>query len=171
MNNNLAPEWINQIENTIYSDKIFSKIGRLLFKASRFESYCKIASSVILAKTNPEILSNNLAFDEFLKTLEEKWLNENITNIKSVLTIQEIKGHLTSARKSRNALCHELTLGLENIFCDSIKEKELEKVIELHTKNIVTGEYYSILIACILTKEILPTMNYIKENIEWVLAD
>lgn len=171
MHNTDAPEWVFQIENTVYSDKIFSQIGRLLLKANRFESYCKIASSIILVKHNTEILEDDNTFNEYIEGLNKKWLNENIKNIKTILSFQDIKGHLTLARKSRNTLCHALTLGSERIFGNLNAEKEFEKEIEKHTKIIITGEYYAILIACILTKETFPTINYIQENIDWVLAE
>jgi hypothetical protein len=165
------PEWSYKIDRTEYTDEIFSRIGRLLYKATSFESYCRIASARILSIDNVNILEDPQAFEQFLEKLQKTVLTHHVQRIQKSFDYEQMNELFKEAIIARNSLAHDLTLGLEHIFGDEDKEDQLEWTINDYTNKIVQAEYHAILVSCILFKTEFPRTTYVDENINWVLND
>lgn len=163
----MNPEYSNNFESTEYTDKIFSSIGRLLYVANIFESYCKVIYTKIKFTDNPELLIDSTKFKKFIKEVQIITLNNAINKTFNDNSI--IKKTLNEARNSRNIIAHELTKDLNNIFEDINREKHLENEITDLANKIVEGEILCIEILTKIFKEQNIKINKHK-RIEWILT-
>ena len=134
------PIFIEDFERTENSDGIFGVIGRALVIATRFDSMCKT-----LARANdlklPTLLSG--ISDNDFDSLVEKALKKSITLDKSISSLglpDDLSVILHNARKARNAVAHDLSVGLHGCVDTKIDESIFLSEVSKYMFDLAHGE-------------------------------
>lgn len=157
-------------ERTECSDELHGIFGRALIVATRFDSMCEAAATMIKIKEN-SIVRVACGEDEY-----EKFVSQIITkhvtldkNIKALGLTDDVSDILHSARKARNCVAHELARGLTG--CLDIKANEkmlIDEVFELIGK-IACGDIVISTLISILNNYQLPAIQFVKTHKEKVI--
>lgn len=125
-------------ERTENSDEIFSILGRALVIATRFDSMCKGLARAIDFK-NSRIEFSDSDFDSLVKkTLES---SSNLSkSIKKLGFSDGFSVILHDARKARNAVAHDLAVGLEGCIDTKIDEEIFLREVWEHVFDLAYGD-------------------------------
>ncbi|MCB1706562.1 MAG: hypothetical protein KDI17_16970 [Halioglobus sp.] len=132
--------FIEDFERTENSDEIFGIIGRALVIATRFDSMCKTLSQAVELKM-PTLLRG--ISDSDFDSLVEKALKKSSTLDKSIKNIglpDSVAVILHDARKARNAVAHDLAVGLEGCVDTKIDESGFLTEVSEYLFDLVHGE-------------------------------
>lgn len=165
-------------ERTEFSDALYSAIGRGLAFATQFEANCRSLALLVGVKNRVTSdasfsLSSPEDLDALVNDLQKKRLFDHITVVCRELGIDsETRVILQKGRVARNALAHELTLGLEHQ-----PENDLGRGHYLdHLRSLMEDLAVANLVVCLCsllaTGEPLPTMSFISQfscrAVDWV---
>ena len=157
-------------------NNIFVKIGRALYVATRFESYCRSLNFLLDAKSSTNkgdlSLGNDDQVNKFVNKIQKLSLNKHIKSILNSLNLgDDISKLIFNANGARNYIAHEITLGMEqNIENDASFWEAKYKEIDDSITKILSAEFVVILMIALVTHEDLPPTNYIEKNKLWVLS-
>lgn len=132
--------FIEDFERTENSDEIFGVIGRALVIATRFDSMCKNLARAIDLKF-PALLRG--ISDNDFDSLVEKVLKKYSTldaSIKNLELPDEISVILHDARKARNAVAHNLAVGLEGCIDTKIYEDSFLREVSEYMFDLAHGD-------------------------------
>lgn len=164
--------FIEDFERTENSDEIFGVIGRALVIATRFDSMCKNLARAIDLKF-PALLRG--ISDNDFDSLVEKVLKKSSTldaSIKNLELPDEISVILHDARKARNAVAHDLAVGLEGCIDTKIDKDSFLREVSEYMFDLAHGDVLiSILIHEFngeepIRSELIPA--YKDEIVRWV---
>lgn len=165
--------FIHNFERTKNSDEIFGVIGRALVIATRFDSMCKNLSRSVDLKL-PSLL-RGISDNEF-ESLVERTLKKSSTLDKSINNLRmpdDIYKILHNARKARNAVAHDLTVGMEGCLDCKLDESRFLQEVSGYIFDLARGQ----VLISIMTNEfngeasLQPSLIQIyKDNIvNWVI--
>lgn len=132
--------FIEDFERTENSDEMFGIVGRALVIATRFDSMCKTLSQAIDLKI-PTIIQN--ISDADFESIVEKVLKKSSTLDKSIKNLglpDSVSVILHDARKARNAVAHDLAVGLEGCVDTKIDESAFLKEVSEYIFDLVHGD-------------------------------
>lgn len=132
--------FIEDFERTENSDEIFGVIGRALVIATRFDSMCKTLSKALDFKM-PTLLQG--VSDNDFDSLVEKAMKKSSTLDKSIKNLRlpdNASVILHDARKARNAVAHDLGVGLEGCVDTKIDETVFFNEVSEYMFDLVHGE-------------------------------
>lgn len=165
--------FIEDFERTENSDKIFGVIGRALVIATRFDSMCKTLARGVDLKF-PSLLRG--ISDNDFESLVEQALKKSSTLDKSIKNLgmpDDISVMLHDARKARNAVAHDLTVGLEGCLDCKIDESIFLREVSEYMFDLAHGQ---VLISILVHKfngeeplqpELIPV--YKDKIVNWVI--
>lgn len=134
------PMFIEDFERTENSDEIFGIVGRALVIATRFDSMCKTLSQAIDLKIST--LYQGISDADF-ESLVEMVLKKSSTLDKSIRNLglpDSASVILHDARKARNAIAHDLAVGLEGCVDTKINETVFLKEVSEYIFDLVHGD-------------------------------
>ena len=152
------------------------KIGRALYVATRFESYCRTLNILLGAKSSVNKGDLSLGSDnqvkEFMNKILKLTLNKHVKSILKSLNLNEdISKLIFNAKNARNYIAHEITLGMEQSIENDVSFWEVKyKEIDDSLIKILDVEFFIILMMALVTHDDLPPKNYIEKNKLWVLS-
>jgi hypothetical protein len=165
-------------ERTEFSDAFYSAIGRGLTFATQFEANCRtlallvgvknrVISDVTFSLSRPEDL------DALVNDLQKKRLFDHITVVCRDLGIDsESRTILQKGREARNALAHELTLGLEQQVESELGRDHYVDHLRRLMEDLALANLIVCLFSLLATSEPLPTMHFISQYacraVNWV---
>jgi hypothetical protein len=165
-------------DRTDFSDAIYSAIGRGLASSTQFEANCRslallvgikerVISDASFSLSKPEDL------DALVNDLQKKRLFDQITAVCVGLGIDsEIRMILQNGRVARNALVHELTLGLEHQGEKDVGRDHYLDHLRRLMKDVALANLVICLFSLLATGEPLPTMDFISQYscraVDWV---
>lgn len=121
-----ADIFIHDFDRTENSDEIHAILGRALIIATRFDAMCQTAAIALDIKREA-ILTATMADDEynaFVSKIATKYRSLK-DHIKSIGLPEDTSVILHDARKARNAVAHDLTIGLIGCLDTKIDERKL----------------------------------------------
>ena len=158
-------KWRNEIERNNYSDLVFSRIGRLLYVGSLFETNCKIIDT----KLSPYIIdANKDKLDEFFEKFGKASLNNSIN--RTFKNEEEFRKILHEGRLVRNEIAHQLLLEFYVIEADQNKKEDFEKKMRNMALILVRAYLFSLDILDYVFKQ-NRTESDIKSVIDWIFND
>lgn len=109
----VMPIFFEDFERTENSDEIFGVMGRALVIATRFDSMCKTLARAIDLKF-PALLQriSDSDFESLIEKSKKKYSTLD-KSIKKIELSRDLFVILDDARKARNAVVHDLAIGLE----------------------------------------------------------
>jgi len=170
------PFWYFFTDDTQVTRDIFTRVGKTLYIATRFESYCKSLRTLMDIKENVRSseldLHDQESVEQFVADINKLSLHSHIQSITSkVQGGDDLSEILLKAKNSRNFVAHELTLGLEqNIDNDPSFWDTIGQSIQDAVDSILVGEYLILLLIADTTHEEPPFPKYIESNRKWTLA-
>lgn len=132
--------FIENFERTENSDAIFGVIGRALVIATRFDLMCKNLAHAIDLKF--PALFRGISDNDF-DLLVEKVVKKSSTldaSIKNLKLPEEISLILHDARKARNAVAHDLAMGLEGCIDTKIDEDSFLGEVSKYMIDLAHGD-------------------------------
>ena len=173
----MFPPFFYYLTNTSQeANNIFMKIGRALYVATRFESYCRALNILLDAKSSANkgdlSLGNDDQVKEFMNKILKLSLNKHIKSILKSLNLNEdISKLIFNAKNARNYIAHEITLGMEQSIENDVSFWEVKyKEIDDSLIKILDAEFFIISMMALITHDDLPPKNYIEKNKLWVLS-
>ena len=173
----MFPPFFYYLTNTTKeANSMFMKIGRALYVATRFESYCRTLNILLGAKSSVNkgdlSLGNDDQVKEFMNKIIKLNLNKHIKSILKSLNLNEdISKLIFNAKNARNYIAHEITLGMEQSIENDVSFWEVKyKEIDDSLIKILDVEFFIILMMALVTHDDLPPKNYIEKNKLWVLS-
>jgi hypothetical protein len=165
-------------ERAEFSDAIYSAIGRGLTFATLFESNCR-ALALLVGVKNQVIsdvsfsLSRQEDLDALVNDLQRKRLVDQINVVCSDLGIDsESRRILQKGREARNAVAHELTLGLEHQVESDLGRDNYLDHLRILIEDLAVANLVVCLFSLLATGEGLPTMQFISQYpvraVNWV---
>lgn len=165
--------FIEDFERTESSDTLFGVIGRALVVATRFDSMCKTLAIAIDIK--PPALLRGI-FEADFDSIVEKALRKYSTLDKSITNLvlpSDRSLILHNARKARNAIAHDLAIGLEGCIDTKVDGREFIAQISEYMFDLAHGEVLiSILISEFNGEEPIRSDSiaaYIDKLVKWVI--
>jgi hypothetical protein len=165
--------FIQDFERTENSDILFGVIGRALVIATRFDSMCKSLAQAIDLKPAASL---KILSDSDFDLLVEKTLRKH-SNLGRSIKHLELPGDLSvilnDARNARNAVAHDLAVGLEGCIDSEIDEGALIRQTSDYVYDLAHGDLLiSILIAEfngeeVMRRELIPA--YKEKILKWVI--
>jgi hypothetical protein len=163
-------------ERTEFSDATYGVVGRALTYAQRFEADCKALRLLVEATTGKlhrELFGDEESWKEFIDRLHGQPLYGQIRNISQRLQLPgDIDGILQAARDARNAIAHEVCLGIQHDIETDVGRDRLVGEISRAVRHIVEGHLLILIGMAVLTNEQLPAKHYINSYcdkvVEWV---
>ena len=162
----IDPEPLDDIDSGL-----FITFGRSLYVAQHFEANCRALATLLDvrdAHQSGKISTSNedQDFNKFVDKLWKRLLAQNIGRLVNQYMPHELKDFLfpilDEARKARNYIAHNLTLGCETLaFETEIHEDVVEEVHKLVTK-IAEADKHICCIMQVVTNEPIPTGEYLK---------
>ena len=155
---------------------IFVKIGRALYVATRFESYCRTLNILLDLKSNVNkgelSLENDDQVNKFVNNILKSSLHKHIIFILELFHFNsDIPKLIFNAKNARNYIAHEITLGMEQSTENDASFLEVKyKEIDDSITKILDAEFIIINIIALATHDNLPPTNYIEKNKLWVLS-
>ena len=155
---------------------IFVKIGRALYVATRFESYCRTFNILLDLKSSANKGDLSLEDDDQVNKFVNKILKSSLHNhiiiiLESLNHNNDISKLIFNAKNARNYIAHEITLGMEqSIENDASFWKVKYKEIDDSITKILNAEFIIINMIALVTHGNLPPTNYIEKNKLWVLS-
>lgn len=165
--------FIEDFERTENSDEIFGVIGRALVIATRFDSMCKTLACAIDLKF--PALFGEISDNDF-DSLVDKALKKSSTLDKSINNLglpSDLSVILHDARKARNAIAHDLAVGLEGCVDTKVDEHIFLCEVSEYMFDLAHGDVFiSILINQFngeetILSELMPA--YKDKIISWVI--
>lgn len=132
--------FIEDFERTENSDELFGIVGRALVIATRFDSMCKTLSQAIDLKL-PTLLQG--LSDTDFESIVEKALKKSSSLDKSIKNLglpDSASVILHDARKARNAVAHDLAVGLEGCVDIKIDENAFLNEVSEYMFDLVHGD-------------------------------
>jgi len=132
--------FIEDFERTENSDELFGIIGRALVIATRFDSMCKTLARAIDLK--PAIQLQHLSdadFDTLVSNAFNKLSNLN-KSVGYLKLPKDLLVVLQDAQRARNAVAHDLAVGLEGCIDTKVNESALIRKISDYMFDLVHGE-------------------------------
>jgi len=157
-------------------NNIFVKIGRALYVATRFESYCRSLDILLDVKSSANkgdlSLGNDDQVNKFINKIQKLSLNKHIKYILNSLNLgDDISKLIFNANGARNYIAHEITLGMEQKIENDVSFCEVTyKEINDSITKILNAEFVIILLITLVTQDGLPPPDYIEKNKLWVLS-
>lgn len=133
--------FIENFERTESSDEIFGVVGRALAIATRFDSLCKTLARAI-DLPNFALLHRYISDHDFYSLLENA-LEKSLTLDKSINKLElpdDISFLLHEARRARNAVAHDLAVGLEGCVDTTINEKNFLNEVSKYIFDLARGD-------------------------------
>lgn len=159
--------WRGEIEKSEYSNRMFSKIGRLLYIGSIFELNCKLIDTRLTLnkmgkeKENKDKTGEELFFDLYEKTT----LNNSINRVfKEGGGLREI---LHNGRLVRNEIAHLLLVEFSIVSTREDKQKEFEEKLKEKAFSLVRAYLVSLDVLDNLLKN-EPTESDINSLLDWI---
>ncbi len=163
---------MDDFERTEWADARYAAIGRILTLASRFEAVSKTLSAVVGLKKDRSLLDSEERLKTFIEKLRKMPLAKHLSALS--LELDSVATVLGEARKARNAIAHDLTLGLDRCL-DSLPEESMKPFLDsLRTLSIRLAEGDRIVsyLASVATNEETPSVafleTYPRSVAEWV---
>jgi len=163
--------FIDDFEITDNTEELHAIIGRSLVIATRFDNLCDHIAKVIKLKTSCAIMLSDKEFESYVTGLFNKLSNLN-NNIHSLPIGQAEKDTLHNARKARNEIAHNLTVGMTGCLDLNFDEDHLKNHITTLIEKITLGDFLLSTMLSILNKDPLPNFKetkYQKNVVDWVL--
>lgn len=132
--------FIQDFERTENSDILFGVIGRALVIATRFDSMCKALAQAIDIK--PLALLPKMSDSDF-DLLVDKALRKHSNlgrSIKHLGLPDDLSVILNDARNARNAVAHDLAVGLEGCIDSKIDENVLIRQTSDYVFDLIHGD-------------------------------
>lgn len=118
-------------ERTVFSDNNYAMVGKALTIATKFDNEVKCLLNYFKLRSKPEIVTDKDELDAFIKEIEEfQYLNTTIKKLK--LDKDDFKSFFEDAKKSRNFIAHELTIGLEIISESDDTRNRIKEELNIH---------------------------------------
>jgi hypothetical protein len=163
-------------ERTEFSDKFYGAFGRALYVAQHFESNCRALATLLdLKKTIASGALGSPDDPEFVKLVSGLWDRSLGSNIKVLETYgfpQDICSLLNKARQARNAIAHDITLGIEHKIEEDLGRNEILRDVEVEVKQIAEGDMITGFLIQYLTHEPYPLSDYLRDYpnkiVKWV---
>ena len=166
-----------EFERTEFSDETYSVIGRALTYAQKFEGDCK-ALRLLLEEVSGSMRSADLfedeeSFKEFVVRLHDQTLYAQVRAISKRLQLPgDIEGILQAARSRRNAIAHEICLGIQGDIESDGGQQRVVQDIAAATRRIAEAHVVVLVGICELTDKSLPTKKYLDAYrdrvVQWV---
>jgi hypothetical protein len=164
---------------TEFSDEGYAAIGRALTFATRFEANCRalaITLDLKRAMVDPNrafSLDDETALRELVETIHSRNLNNHVQALTSRLKLStDIDKLLHDARKARNMIAHELTLGADDEIETDRGRGLLLEMMEDGVRTIAQADVVVSALVALVTHEPMMTahgMNgYADRVVEWV---
>lgn len=133
--------FIESFERTENSDEMFGVIGRALVIAARFDSMCKALALAIGLTKFPDLPRNisNTDFSLLIELVQKKCstLDKSINRLELPDGMSVI---LHDARAARNAVAHELAVGMEGCIDAKIDEKNFLREVSEYIFDLAHGD-------------------------------
>lgn len=161
---------MDSFERTEYSDEIHGILGRALVYCCRFEGLCKSVSMLQHLKFDPQTFESKSDYEKIIRKIYSKTLQKAIESIFPGAIEPEV---FERARKARNKIAHESSLGFDRCL-DQLPKEDVASTIEnlkLMVTAIAEADYILSLIASVQTHEPLPTFKsdrYVAKVLKWV---
>ncbi|MGE4547597.1 MAG: hypothetical protein AB7E28_07470 [Desulfurella sp.] len=166
--------FIDCVERTEFSDECYGAFGRALYVAQHFEANCRGLVAILKLKAETEEV-DLLNDKEFIKSVNKIWkhtFGKNLKVLETYRLAKEMLLLLDKARKSRNKIAHEMTLGIEHEIEEYEGRKKILQSIASAVRDIATGDGITGFFLQYITKEPLPSVSYLSdypENVvKWV---
>src|SRR6185503_9177436 len=156
-------------ERTEFSDALYSAIGRGLAFGTQFEANCRALALLVGVKNRVTSdagfsLSRPEDLDALVNNLQKKRLFDHITVVCRDLGIDsESRTILQKGREARNALAHELTLGLEHEAENDLGRDDCLDHLRSLMEDLALANLVVCLFSILATGEPLPTMHFISQ--------
>lgn len=160
-------------ERTEYTDEIFGVLGRGLTYVTKFERDSKTLNSLFRLKSNP--MESGRAFDKFATKLATRFdhaLAGHLDEIVQFLQAREVLPLLGEARRLRNWLAHEASLGIEaRLDVDGERPKIISEIRDA-VETVAHAHLIILLMVATQTHEQLPSTHFLREFpsriVKWV---
>lgn len=166
--------FIVDFERTENSDELHGIFGRALIVATRFDSMCEAAATMI--GIEGVLIKRATCGEVEYEKLVSQIITKHVTldgNIKKLGLSSDVLDILHSARKSRNCIAHELTRGLYGCLDIKSNYKSLIDEVSKLVGDIACGDVAISMVMSLLNGEQLPTTKFAKEYkdkiIKWVV--
>jgi len=169
----MGPEiFMDDFERTEWSDSHYAVLGRALVIAARFEKNVKTLSALMKARYQFSFHSSdeeiNNFFDEISRTSLASHINTLGLNQTAYATI------FKHAREARNAIAHELALGMDRNL-DTLGKEFLDQLLSdviRWTAEIAKGDAIICTLISLANKDSLPNRDFIEKYpdrvVKWV---
>ena len=165
--------FFDDLERTDFTDRHFAAIGRALALATRFDKGCSVLGRLLGLKYSGVGSPSTAEFQDLAVTLRRRQLHQHVASIAKFLgSDASVLTTLNEARKARNTVAHELTLGVEQWLSRlylHLPEHLLETLPGI-VRPLAEGDRLVSLLLSLLTHEPLPTEDFLERYPEALVA-
>ena len=167
--------FFDNLERTEWTDRHFAAIGRALALASRFDKGCSALARLLGLKYGGVGSPSTDEFQDLADTLRRRQLHQHVASIAKFLgSDASVLNTLNEARKARNTVAHELSLGVEQWLSRlhlHLPEHLLEALPGI-VRPLAEGDRLVSILLSLFTHEPLPTERFLEQYpealVKWV---
>jgi len=165
----MKPEiFMDDFERTEGGEAHYAVVGRTLTFASRFEAICKTLSALVGLKSDRSLLDSEEQLKVFFEQLHRMPLARHLSSLS--LEEESVAAILDEARKARNEIAHEVTLGLDRCL-DSLPEGSINYLLDrlrILSTRLAEGDKIVSYLASITTNEPIPNVEFLRNYTQMV---
>ena len=159
--------FIECAERTEFSDECYGALGRALYVAQQFEAKCRALTTLLdvkIGRATREVGSlDDPEFQDFVNDLWKRKLATNITQLKKYGLPGEISSIFDRARRARNSIAHDITLGIGHKIEKDKGRREILTEIEQCVRDIANADEVIALLIHTVTHEPIPMPGYLEK--------